>query len=91
MNYVSFDTTSSSGQQCRDLDAVERWALEHRWSGFFEYMDDVLHLDPVSTERDVMRQKIELEKEYGRKIPYDQLKVDRDPETGIITVSLLSK
>jgi len=90
-NYVSFDTTTSAGDQCRDLDAVQRWAFQHRWSGFFEYMNDVLHLDPVSTEKEVMRQKIELEKEFGRKIPYDQLKVDQDPETGNITVEILLK
>ncbi|KAF8849332.1 hypothetical protein BDZ45DRAFT_752878 [Acephala macrosclerotiorum] len=68
MNYVSLDTTSSAGPQCRDLDAVERWALEH------------------STEKDVRRPKVELEREYGREIPYDQLKVDHDPETGVVTV-----
>jgi hypothetical protein len=90
-DYVSFDTRIPAGQQCRDLDAVQRWALEHTWSGFFEYSNDVLHLDPVSTEREVMRQKVELEKELGRKLPYDRLKIDYDIETGIITVSTFLK
>jgi hypothetical protein len=65
--YVSFGTTASTGQQCRDLDAVQRWTSEHRWSGYFEYSKDVLHLVPVTTEKEVQRQKIELEQELGRK------------------------
>jgi hypothetical protein len=91
MDYVSFGATARRGHQCRDLDAVQRWTLEHSWSGFYEYMHDVLHLDPVRAEKEGMRQKLQLEKELGRKIPYDQLKFESDPDTGNITVGILSK
>ena len=91
MDYLSFGTTARGGHQCRDLEAVQRWTFEHSWSGFYEYMNDVLHLDPVRAETEVIRQKIQLEKELGRKIPYDQLKFENDPATGNITVGILSK
>jgi hypothetical protein len=36
-----------------------------------------------------MRQKLQLEKELGRKIPYDQLNIDFDEESGNISLSAI--
>lgn len=90
-DYVSFGTTARVGHQCRDLNAVQRWTFEHSWSGFYEYMHDVLHVDPISAEKETLRQKIQLEKEIGRKIPYDQSKLEFDTDTGNFTIVILSK
>lgn len=87
-DYVSFGTTAPRGKQCRDLDAMGRWANERNWDGYWEYLNDVLHLDPVKAEKDSVRQKNALEEELGREIPYDQLKIEYDPETEVLEVSV---
>ena len=87
-DYVSFGSTAPGGQQCRDLDAMANWAIEREYTGYWEYLNEVLHLDPMKAEKDSVRQKNQLEEELGRKIPYDQLKIDYDPETGEFEVSV---
>jgi hypothetical protein len=87
-DYVSFGTMSNTGLQCRDLDTIQNRAFEHRWD-YEKHWNDILHIDTLGDEKDAMRQKLQLEKELGRKIPYDQLNIDFDEESGNISLSAI--
>ncbi|OHE91932.1 hypothetical protein CORC01_12782 [Colletotrichum orchidophilum] len=48
--YVSFNSHSHH-QKCRDLGALQKWAKQHGWVGYKEYLEGDVGYDPIEAER----------------------------------------
>ncbi|KZL77786.1 ABC transporter [Colletotrichum tofieldiae] len=48
--FVSFNVHDHD-QKCKDLGAIQRWAREHDWPGYSEYLQTVVGYDPIEAER----------------------------------------
>ncbi|KAF9881683.1 hypothetical protein CkaCkLH20_00829 [Colletotrichum karsti] len=48
--YISFNTHGHD-RKCRDLGAIQRWAQDHAWSGYKDYLENVVNFDADEAER----------------------------------------
>ncbi|KAL0944520.1 uncharacterized protein CTRU02_202407 [Colletotrichum truncatum] len=48
--FVSFNVHGHD-RQCRDMTAVQKWALEHSWPGYKSFLEDVVGYDADEAER----------------------------------------